>query len=187
MAHCHIAEHDDRVGRGDPAGSPRRAVSQGFKFSQPQPSIPTSRQRPPLPQRTSTEPRRWSRSCSLNASASWTRRPPLQSVTITVEHCRDRHGFSFHRVAGSGAALPGPLARRGLRGTDANQLESQCEARRCLRRPRVCSADRRSRQQNVSHNRRQHRDRAGDGARAGPPGRSRVRRRPVRTKDAVGD
>jgi len=41
-----------------PAGSTIRSVSQGRRLSQPHPSIPTSRRRPPLPRRTSTEPRR---------------------------------------------------------------------------------------------------------------------------------
>jgi len=44
--------------------------------------MPTSRRRPPLPERTSTDPRRWSRSCSASASASWTRRPARHSTAI---------------------------------------------------------------------------------------------------------
>src|SRR5436309_1072892 len=57
-----------------PARSLRRSESQGLRFSQPHASMPTSRRRPPLPRRTSTDPRRGSRSCSLSASAAWTRR-----------------------------------------------------------------------------------------------------------------
>jgi hypothetical protein len=45
-------------------------------------SIPTSRRRPPLPLRTRIAPRRWSRSCSASASASWTRSPARQRTTI---------------------------------------------------------------------------------------------------------
>jgi MMPL family len=65
-----------------PTGISTRSESHGRRFSQPHPSIPTSRRRPPLPQRTSTEPRCGSRSRALSASASWTRSPPRQSITI---------------------------------------------------------------------------------------------------------
>jgi hypothetical protein len=43
--------------------------------------LPTSRRRPPLPSRTAIEPRRWSRSCSVSASASWTRSPARHNTT----------------------------------------------------------------------------------------------------------
>ncbi len=57
-------------------------LSQGWSSCQPQLSMPTSRRRPPLPRRTSSEPRRWSRSASVSASASWTRSPARQRTTI---------------------------------------------------------------------------------------------------------
>jgi hypothetical protein len=53
-----------------------RGSSHGRSCSQPQSSIPTSRRRPPFPWRTSTDPRRASRSCSASASASWMRPAP---------------------------------------------------------------------------------------------------------------
>ena len=59
----------------------RRAVSQGCICSQPQSSMPISRRRPPFPWRTSSDPRRASRSRSESASASWTRSPARQSTT----------------------------------------------------------------------------------------------------------
>jgi hypothetical protein len=46
-----------------PAGSSGRATSHGRSCSQPRSPRPTSRPRPPLPLRTSTDPRRRSRSC----------------------------------------------------------------------------------------------------------------------------
>jgi hypothetical protein len=58
-----------------PTGNSTRAVSQGRSCSQPQASIPISRRRPPLPLRTSREPRCGSRSRSLRVSASWMRSP----------------------------------------------------------------------------------------------------------------
>src|SRR5215204_7824417 len=57
---------------------------QGRSCSQPHASIPVSRRRPPLPLRTSSDPRCWSRSVSSNDSASWTRSPARQSTTIIV-------------------------------------------------------------------------------------------------------
>jgi hypothetical protein len=66
-----------------PTGSSTRAASQGRSCSQPHSSMPTSRRRPPLPLRTSSEPRRWSRSCSARASASWTRSPARHNTTIS--------------------------------------------------------------------------------------------------------
>jgi hypothetical protein len=47
-----------------------RAWSRGSSCSQAQSSMPTSRRRPPLPRRTSSDPRRGSRSASASASAS---------------------------------------------------------------------------------------------------------------------
>jgi hypothetical protein len=46
--------------------------------------MPISRRRPPLPWRTSSDPRRGSRSRSPSASASWTRSPGRQSTTINA-------------------------------------------------------------------------------------------------------
>ena len=46
--------------------------------------MPISRRRPPLPLRTSSDPRRGSRSRSPSASASWMRSPPRQSTTISA-------------------------------------------------------------------------------------------------------
>jgi hypothetical protein len=77
------------------------------------PSIPTSRRRPPLPWRTCTDPRRWSRSSSLNASASWMRsprapehhdhrtQPPSVAIGDRVAHYRDDliDGGRVRRVA----------------------------------------------------------------------------------------
>ncbi len=56
----------------------------GASCSQPQASIPISRRRPPLPWRTSSDPRRGSRSGSASESASWMRSPPRQSTTINA-------------------------------------------------------------------------------------------------------
>jgi hypothetical protein len=56
-------------------GSMTRAVSHGSSSCHPQSSIPTSRRRPALPRRTSSEPRWRSRSASCSASASSIRRP----------------------------------------------------------------------------------------------------------------
>ena len=49
-----------------PTGIVWRAVTQGLSCSKPQSSMPTSRRRPPLPQRTRIEPRRGSRSSSVS-------------------------------------------------------------------------------------------------------------------------
>jgi hypothetical protein len=46
--------------------------------------MPISRRRPPLPWRTSSDPRRGSRPRSPSASASWTRSPARQSTTINA-------------------------------------------------------------------------------------------------------
>ena len=46
---------------------------------------PTSRRRPHLPRRTSSAPRRRSRSGSLSASASWMRRPARHSTTMRAQ------------------------------------------------------------------------------------------------------
>jgi hypothetical protein len=58
----------------------------GRSCSHPQASIPISRRRPPLPWRTSSDPRRGSRSGSASASASWMRNPPRQSTTIKARN-----------------------------------------------------------------------------------------------------
>ena len=50
--------------KSGPTGSSSRAVSHGSSCSRAQSSMPTSRRRPPLPRRTSTAPRRESRSLS---------------------------------------------------------------------------------------------------------------------------
>ena len=71
-----------------PAGCSARAPSQRPRCSQPHSSMPSSRRLPPLPLRTSSEPRLGSRSCSVSASASWMRKPPRQSTTISA---RRRH------------------------------------------------------------------------------------------------
>ena len=65
-----------------PTGSSARAASHGHSCSQPHSSMPTSRRRPPLPRRTSSEPRRWSRSCSASASTSCSRSPARHNTTI---------------------------------------------------------------------------------------------------------
>jgi hypothetical protein len=57
-------------GGSGPMGSSRRRSSHGWSSCHPQSSSPTSRRRPPLPRRTSSEPRRGSRSASPRASAS---------------------------------------------------------------------------------------------------------------------
>jgi hypothetical protein len=85
------------------AGSSARALSRGRSCSQPHSSIPTSRRRPPLPLRTSSDPRRGSRSCSASASASWTPSPARQSTMIVA---RSRHPWlSFAGVAHDGDDL----------------------------------------------------------------------------------
>jgi hypothetical protein len=58
-----------------PTGRSTRAASHGRSCSNAHVSIPISRRRPPLPLRTSSEPRRASRSRSPSTSASWMRRP----------------------------------------------------------------------------------------------------------------
>jgi hypothetical protein len=65
-----------------PTRSSSRSSSHGCSSCHPQSSIPTSRRRPPLPRRTSREPRRWSRSASVSAIASWTRNPARHRITI---------------------------------------------------------------------------------------------------------
>jgi hypothetical protein len=67
-----------------PTGRSARAASHGRSCSQPQASMPISRRRLPLPWRTSSDPRRSSRSGSVSASASWTRSPARQSTTISA-------------------------------------------------------------------------------------------------------
>jgi hypothetical protein len=71
-----------------PTGSSIRAWSQGASCSQAQSSMPTSRRRPPLPRRTSSDPRRASRSASASASASQMRRPARQRTTIRPRNRR---------------------------------------------------------------------------------------------------
>ena len=66
-----------------PTGSSTRTSSHGWSSSQAQSSMPTSRRRPPLPRRTSTAPRRASRSASASASASLIRKPARQSTAIS--------------------------------------------------------------------------------------------------------
>ncbi|MEA2371085.1 MAG: hypothetical protein QOH12_1479 [Solirubrobacteraceae bacterium] len=96
---------DDAERRADGQLNP---VSQpGPQVLPPQASMPISRRRPPLPHRTSTEPRRGSRSCSVSASASWTRRPPRHSTTMIP---RNRRPFLCRKEAQPG------LARRPSRG-----------------------------------------------------------------------
>jgi hypothetical protein len=63
----------------------------GPQLLPPHSSIPTSRRRPPVPLQSRIDPRRWSRSCSASASASWMRRPARRRTTIiarTLQPCR---------------------------------------------------------------------------------------------------
>jgi hypothetical protein len=71
-----------------PTGSVIRAVSHGSSSCHPQSSIPTSRRRPPLPRRTSSEPRRRSRSASCSASASSIRRPARHNTATSPRRRR---------------------------------------------------------------------------------------------------
>jgi hypothetical protein len=67
-----------------PTGSAMRSSSQGRRCSQRHGSMPTSRRRPPLPWRTSTDPVPGSRSRSVRASASLMRSPARQSNTTSA-------------------------------------------------------------------------------------------------------
>jgi hypothetical protein len=66
------------------AGRSTRVANHGCSCSQAQSSMPTSRRRPPLPWRTSSEPRRGSRSASPSASASWIRSPARRNTTMSA-------------------------------------------------------------------------------------------------------
>ena len=67
-----------------PAGIVRRASSQGCMCSKPRTSMPISRRRPPLPRRTSADPRRRSESSSVSDRASWMRGPTRSRITINA-------------------------------------------------------------------------------------------------------
>jgi hypothetical protein len=104
-----------------PTGSSRRASSHGWSCCQPHASMPTSRRHPPLPWRTSSDPRHWSRSASPNKSAAWIRRPARQRIT-TSPHRRCPCGPSpaAHITAtisstfgGSAGSKPGSTDSRG--------------------------------------------------------------------------
>ena len=108
-------------------GSSRRSSSHGRSCSQPQASMPTSRRRPPLPRRTSNEPR-WSRSPSVSASASWMRKParphdhdqpaqaPAVSSVASGTHNRDDL-LHLRRIGGIAQTL---VARR-MAGVETGQ------------------------------------------------------------------
>src|SRR3954453_3253388 len=85
-----------------PTGSSRRTSIQRCRCSQAHASMPASRRRPPLPRRTSRAPRRWSRSDSLSASASWIRSPARHSTTIRP---RSRHPWRPSPAARMTAAI----------------------------------------------------------------------------------
>jgi hypothetical protein len=69
-------------------GNLTRASSHGSSSCQPQSSMPTSRRRPSLPRRTSSEPRRWSRSGSRSDSASSMRSPARHNTTTSPRNRR---------------------------------------------------------------------------------------------------
>ena len=124
-----------------PTGSSTRAASQGRSCSQPQASMPISRRRPPLPWRTSSDPRRGSRSRSASASASWTRSPARHSTTISArsrQPWRSSRGLAHHRDdllhgrrVGRIAHAPcyGARGRRGSPGMVAGERRRPAESR----------------------------------------------------------
>jgi hypothetical protein len=83
-----------------PTGSSIRAASHGCSWSQPHASMPISRRRPPLPLRTSSDPRLGSRSRSASASGSWMRRPPRQSTTISARSRQPCRSSVAWRITG---------------------------------------------------------------------------------------
>ena len=88
-------------------GNVRRTSSQGSSCSHPQASRPTSRRRPPLPRRTSSEPRRPSGSPSASESVSWMRSPARPRACLNAALARA--GLDF------GAAPTGPAVHRPYR------------------------------------------------------------------------
>ncbi len=111
------------MGSGAPAnvgatGSSVRASSHGCSCSHAHSSIPTSRRRPPLPRRTSSEPRRRSRSASPSARASWMRSPACHSTTnqsaqtTSVQAVADlAHNRNDSSIFGGSAGYRRPLSR----------------------------------------------------------------------------
>ena len=87
----------------DPVGEPGRELLPR------QSSIPTSRRRPPLPRRTSSEPRRGSRSASASASASWIRRPGAPQ-----HHDQAAQPAAVHTVTGAAHHRHDLLDRRRI-------------------------------------------------------------------------
>ena len=67
-----------------PGGSKTRSASHASSCSKPNGSMPASRRLSPLPWRMSSEPRPWSMSVSLSASASEMRSPPRHSTPISA-------------------------------------------------------------------------------------------------------
>ncbi len=95
-----------------------RASSHGCSCSHAHSSIPTSRRRPPLRRRTSSEPRRRSRSASPSARASWMRSPACHSTTnqsaqtTSVQAVADlAHNRNDSSIFGRSAGYRRPLSR----------------------------------------------------------------------------
>ena len=96
--------------KSGPTGSSTRAVSHGCSCSHAQSSMPTSRRRPPLPRRTSTEPRRGSRSASPRARASLIRNPARQRTTIKPRRRRPWRLSPATRIAATISSTVGGSA-----------------------------------------------------------------------------
>jgi hypothetical protein len=88
--------------------------------------MPTSRRRPPLPWRTSTDPARGSRSCSVSVSSSWMRSPVRQhdqgsqagDVGAAARLADSRHDFLDRGRIGR---IAQPLVARRAPGEIAGQ------------------------------------------------------------------
>jgi hypothetical protein len=110
----------ERGRNGHPGGKPAglRSASHGRTCSKPHSSMPASRRRPPLPQRTRIAPRPGSRSCSLNEIASWIRSLPRQRTA------------------------PGVVAGQGCRRAPAPRgVEGWCETHEVVRQRAVPPSD----------------------------------------------
>jgi hypothetical protein len=102
-----------------PAGSSTRCPSQGHSCSQPQPSMPISRRRPPLPRRTSSHPSRDGHGISSQSHGGqspplYHRRAPPRAASTSRVASAMRKPAARRPGARSSAAGISPLSQRRL-------------------------------------------------------------------------